>query len=441
MAFPRIRLGKAFLCGLSIVVLAPVLYAGSVEDIKALLDHGNAAAAYRFGKSHPEELGNPSFDFYFGIAAIDSGHSGEGVLALERYTLNFPDNLSARLELARGYFVLADDQRAREEFYAVLETNPPAPVKANINKFLDAMNSRESQYHMTLNGIVEAGYGYDTNANGGIGSPNVNLPGFGEVIVSEEGLRAPTMYEMLSAGGQVAKPLAPGLAVFARGRIDGRFHNAAQQFNQNNAAATSGLSYIKNKNAYSTAVSFSKMDVDKNRFRNVGDVSVEWHHLLNELKSVDVQYQYAQLRYAGSNEPRNANFNAIGLGFRKAFIGDWRPQVTANAHAGTEHNLEDRPDLGRYLLGADIGLVIAPASKWTLSTAATYMGSQYNAEDALTLIRRQDNYYGLSAAATYALKRQVIVGAELLGARNGSNLALYEYERGMLTFRIRYEFH
>jgi hypothetical protein len=441
MAFTRIRLGKALLCGLSIIALAPVLYAGSVEEIKALLDHGNAAAAYRFGKSHPDEMGNPSFDFYFGIAAIDSGHSGEGVLALERYTLNFPDNLSARLELARGYFVLADDQRAREEFYAVLETNPPAPVKANINKFLDAMNSRESQYHMSANGIVETGFGYDTNANGGIGSPNVNLPGYGEVTVSEEGLRAPTMYEMLSAGGQVARPLAPGLALFARGRIDGRFHNAAQQFNQNNAAATSGLSYIKNKNAYSTAISYSKMDVDKNRFRSVGDVSVEWHRLLNELKSVDVQFQYAQLRYAGSNEARNANFNAVGLGFRRAFIRDWRPQLTANVHAGIEHNLEDRPDLGRSLLGTDIGLVIAPASKWTLSTVVTYMGSHYSAEDALTQVQRQDYYYGLSAGASYALKRQVIVGAELLGARNGSNLALYEYERGLLTFRIRYEFH
>jgi hypothetical protein len=441
MAFTRIRLRKALLCGLSVIALAPVLYAGSVEEIKALLDHGNAAAAYRFGKSHPDEMGNPSFDFYFGIAAIDSGHSGEGVLALERYTLNFPDNLSARLELARGYFVLADDQRAREEFYAVLETNPPAPVKANINKFLDAMNSRESQYRTTANGIVETGFGYDTNAIGGIGSPNVNLPGFGEVTVSEEGLRAPTMYEMLSAGGQVARPLAPGLTLFARGRIDGRFHNAAQQFNQNNAAATSGLSYIKNKNAYSTAISYSKMDVDKNRFRSVGDVSVEWHRLLNELKSVDVQFQYAQLRYAGSNEARNANFNAVGVGFRRAFIRDWRPQLTANAHAGAEHNIEDRPDLGRYLLGGDAGLVIAPASKWTLSAAATYLWSQYNAEDDLTSIRRQDHYYGLSAAATYALKRQVIVGAELLGARNGSNLALYEYERGLLTFRIRYEFH
>jgi hypothetical protein len=441
MAFARIRFAKAFLCGLTVVALAPVLYAGAVEDIKALLDHGNAAGAYRYGKSHPDELGNPSFDFYFGIAAIDSGHSGEGVLALERYTLNFPDNLSARLELARGYFVLADDQRAREEFYGVLETNPPAPVKANIDKFLDAINSRESVDHMTLNGIVEAGFGYDSNANGGIGSPNVNLPGFGEVTVSEEGLRAATMYQMLVAGGQIARPLAPGLAVFARARVDGRFHNAAQQFNQNNAAATSGLSYIKNKNAYSTAISYSEMHVDKNRFRNVGDVSVEWHHLLNELKSFDVQYQYAQLRYAGSNEARNSNFNAIGLGFRRAYIKDWRPQVTANAHAGMEHNLEDRPDLGRALLGADVGLVIAPASKWTLSTVATYLGSRYSAEDALTLTRREDHFYGLTAAASYALRRQVVVGAELLGARNGSTLALYEYERGMLTFRIRYEFH
>jgi len=440
MAFARIQICKAFLCGLCIVVMAPVLCAGPIEDIKALLDKGKPAAAYQFGKNHPDELGNPSFDFYFGIAAIDSGHAGEGVLALERYTLNFPENLNARLELARGYFVLADDQRARDEFNAVLETNPPELVRANIDKFLTAMSSRESQYHVKLNTFVEAAYGYDSNANGGIGSSNIYLPGFGDVTVSEDGLRAGTRYQLLAAGAQIAKPLAPGLAVFARGRIDGRFHSTAQQFNQENAAATSGFSYIKNKNSYSTAVSYSQMDVDRNRFRSVGDVSVEWNRLLNELSSFHAHFQYAQLRYSGANEPRNANFSAIGLGYRKALIRAWRPQVTANVHAGTEHNLEDRPDLGRDLAGADIGLVIAPASKWTLSTAATYMGSRYKAEDALTLVRRQDHFYGLSAAATYAIKRQVIIGAEVLGARNGSSLALYEYERGMLTFRIRYEF-
>ena len=441
MASSRIRLVSVLLCGLSITALAPVLYADAVDDIKALVEAGNAAAAYKYGKNHPDELGNPSFDFYFGVASIDSGHAGEGVLALERYTINFPDNLSARLELARGYFVLADDQRAREEFNAVLETNPPPSVRANIDKFMAALNSRESEYHTMLNGIVEAAFGYDSNANGGVGSPLVNLPGFGDVTVSEEGLRAGSMYQMLAVGGQIARPLAPGFAVFGRSRIDGRFHSSAKQFNQSYATASGGLSFLKNKNSYRTTVSYSKMDVDKDRFRNIGDVSVEWGHLLNELQSFHVQYQYAQLRYAGFNEPRNANFNAIGLSYRKAFIRGWRPQLAVNGHAGSEHNLKDRPDLGRDLLGADVGLVFAPASKWTLSSAGTYMGSQYKAEDALTLTRRQDHYYGLSVAASYALKRQVVVGAEVLGARNASNLGLYRYDRGMLTFRIRYEFH
>jgi len=183
------------------------------------------------------------------------------------------------------------------------------------------------------------------------------------------------------------------------------------------------------------------MSVDKSRFRNVGDVSVEWHRMLSELRSFHAQFQYAQLRYAGTNEPRNSNFSAFGAGYQRAFIKGWRPQVTANAHGGVEQNIEYRPDLGRYLLGADIGVVIAPRPKWTLSTSASYLFSRYSAEDGLTLIRRQDQFYGLTAGATYALKRQVIVGAELLGSRNGSNLALYEYGRGMVTFRIRYEFH
>ena len=51
---------------------------------------------------------------------VDSGHAGEGVLALERYLLQFPGNTAARVELARAYFVLGEYVRAREEFENVL---------------------------------------------------------------------------------------------------------------------------------------------------------------------------------------------------------------------------------------------------------------------------------------------------------------------------------
>src|ERR1043165_9183158 len=113
-----------FLASLAAFAWPLAVFAAPADDVKALIDQGKAAEAYALGKQHPDQLGNPAFDFYYGVAAIDAGHAGEGVLALERYVANFPANHAGRLELARGYYVLGDDARAREEFDAVLKTNP-----------------------------------------------------------------------------------------------------------------------------------------------------------------------------------------------------------------------------------------------------------------------------------------------------------------------------
>src|SRR5262245_25601763 len=138
----RLR-GLVACCGL---VVAHSLYAAPADDVKALMEQGKSAEAYAQAKKHPDQLGNPAFDFYFGIAAIDSGHAGEGVLALERYLLSFPDNLSARQQLARGYYLMGDDPRAREEFEALRKLNLPADEVAAIDRFLDSIRLRETRY-------------------------------------------------------------------------------------------------------------------------------------------------------------------------------------------------------------------------------------------------------------------------------------------------------
>jgi len=114
--------------GLALVFAVSCATASPKDQIKLLIEQGNPSAAYAFAKKHPESLGDPEFDFFFGVAAIDSGSAGEGVLALERYLANFPLDLQGRLELARGYFVLGELARAREEFTEVLKTVPPPSV-------------------------------------------------------------------------------------------------------------------------------------------------------------------------------------------------------------------------------------------------------------------------------------------------------------------------
>jgi hypothetical protein len=241
-------------------------------------------------------------------------------------------------------------------------------------------------------------------------------------------------------GGRIAKPLAPGFTVIADGRIDTKYHDRGTQFDQRNASGGAGLTYLKNKNLYRAVASYSLMTVDDDRFRDIGDVSVEWLRQLNELAAIQVLAQYGVMRYAGSNEARNADLAALGAGYRKAFIARWQPQLSVNVHGGRERNVESRPDLGRRLAGLNATLSLAPAPKWMVSTLANYQNSRYRAEDALTLTRRNDHYSAITVVTQYAYTRQTIVSAEMLFARNDSNLELYEYERGLLALKIRYEF-
>ena len=63
-------------------VIALVLFAGvaadasatPVDEIKALLARGDAKGAYARAKRYPDLLGEPAFDYHFGIAAVDAGH-------------------------------------------------------------------------------------------------------------------------------------------------------------------------------------------------------------------------------------------------------------------------------------------------------------------------------------------------------------------------------
>jgi hypothetical protein len=132
----------------SLALLGGNAFASVDQDIKGLMEQGQYGPAYQLGKQHPDLLGQPGFDFFFGIAALDGGSPGEGVLALERFLMVYPDNRSARFHLARGYYILGEDQRAHREFIDLL---PDANVeeKGGIERFLNAIRARESRYAPT----------------------------------------------------------------------------------------------------------------------------------------------------------------------------------------------------------------------------------------------------------------------------------------------------
>ena len=431
------RLFAAFL----LVAIFPFAANAAIpDDVKAMLEQGKSKEAYELGKQHPELLGDPTFDFYYGVAAIDSGNAGEGVLALERYVINFPNNTSARLELARGYYVLGEDSRASEEFREVLKTNPPPAVETNILRYLDAIRAREWRYKTSGTAFIEAGFGYDSNVNAGVSNANITLPTLGPVTVLSTGVKEHSRFQYVAAGGQLSQPIAPGLAVFGGGSGSAKFNNQASQFNQENLNANAGLTYLRYKNLYRLTGFYSHIDIDGDSFLQTPGATAEWYYQYDELQTFNTYGQYAHLDYAGTDSPRTSNFYSGGLGYRKAFIANWQPLFTLGASYAREDNISDRTDLSRDIYAGTLALGVTPLPKWAVSIGGWIQRSLYLAPDPFLLTTRADSYYAGNAAISYAFNPHLSTWVEFLYQKNNSNISLYSYTREVAAFKLRYEF-
>jgi hypothetical protein len=414
--------------------------AAPADELRQLLEQGRAAQAYLLGKQHPNELGKPEFDFYFGIAATDSGHAGEGVLALERYVIQFPDNLQARLELGRAYFVLGELLRAREEFEAVQRLKPPSGVQANIDRFLDAITAQETRYKTSATGYVEFGGGYDSNVNSGVSEPTVNLPG-GSTTVIPAGVKQDAWFLLLGAGANFSLPAAAGVSIIGGFSADGKLNagQEAKQFDQHNISFYGGTAIIRDRDLYRLTASFSQTLVDYKRFRNVTGIGGEWHRQVDELNTGSVALQFAKLEYP--KEPfRDADFLGIGGGWRHSVVNPVRPVLQLQVMGGRERNDAGRDDLSRDLLSMRGTVSVTPAALWSLSSSLSYIRSEYQETDVTLGDRRRDNYFAFEAGAAYRVVKPVTLRLEYLYAHNASNLDLFEYRRHVVTLKARYEF-
>ena len=434
-------IGSGFLCFAALAQAAPA------DDVRALLEQGRSAEAYALGQKHPEELGKAEFDFYYGIASTDSGHAGEGVLALERYVVQFPDNIRARLELARAYFVLGEMVRAREEFDNVSRRKPPAEVQATIDRFMDSIRAQESRYTPTATAWLEAGGGYDSNVNSGVGNGIIAVPALGglQLQLAAAGVKSGSSFGWLAGGAQGSLPVAPGVALLGGVQFDAKFQSNAfdRQFDQTNLGAYGGVSVIKDRDLWRATASYSTLSVDYNRFRNVGALGGEWHRQVDELNTASVFAQYARMDYP-SSPVRDSDFFAVGAGWRRAFTHRLQPVVQLQGLFGREKNDASpgpvRDDLSRNLYTLRAGASLTPAPAWGLSAGLNYTRSDFRANDPLFVQTRKDDYYGVDATVSYRWTKALQVRGEFTYSDNRSNLALYKYDRGMVAVKVRYDF-
>ena len=411
------------------------------EGLRAMIDRGEAAQAYEAARRTPDRLGDPAFDLVFGIAAVHSGHASEGVLALERFLLRFPDHDVARVELARGYYLVGEDARAREEFELALTRNPAPQLARVIGDYLAAIRARESRYKPTATFYVEAGGGYDSNPRAGVDNPTISLPIFGEVTVPDNGVRQADRAAQYGAGFRVTGPVASRVAAFASGQADIVRYPKVTDFNQNVYAGSVGLLGQWRTQSWRAGAARGYQTLDAKPYRHTSGVFLDWAAPINERLAISAGAQYGKFEYEGGNSVRDSDFQTFSIALRRAFAVAWQPTLELSANAGRERNVhDDRQDLSRDLYGGRLGVSVAPFGDWTLGAGALYQRSRYHEPDPTLETTRLDRYAAGDVNLAWNPIRGFTLRAEFSDARNESNLALYEYRRRTALIRGRYEF-
>ncbi|MFA9460599.1 surface lipoprotein assembly modifier [Thiohalorhabdus sp. Cl-TMA] len=416
-----------------------------LAPLREMVQQGRMEAAYQWALEHRAEYeGRSGFDFYYGTAAIDTGHVAEGIFALERVLMRKPGLDRARLELARGYFLLGEDRRAREEFRTVLAHDPPQAVVATVERFLEAIRRRADRYETVLTAYAEMGAGYDTNVNSATDADSVAIfDGALQLELSDSSQEQADLFLRSAAGGTVRHPLSPDTGVYGGIDVRGRFHPDESDFDTGLLAGRAGWEWRGIDTRLRLTARAQRFFLDAGPYRDSYGLGGDLRYTLTDTTAGTGFARVNRIEYTGQSI-RDSKMLTVGVGGSHLFLGAYQPAVSASLYAGREL-ADDNSDAAeaiaeRTLYGLQAGLRFVLDPDWTLRVNGQARYSGYGEEHALFGETRKETYYQADVALDWRYDRHWSAGPRLRHSRNDANIALYEYQRTQLWVQVRYDY-
>ena len=410
-----------------------------LNQMKDMFNKYQRQQAYNYASQYLSELeGDPYFDYYYGVSAIDAGFASQGVFALERVLMQFPQDHVARLELARGYFILEEFARSRQEFEAVLKTNPPDGVKRTAYLYLDRIRLEEARYKTTISGFVELGAGYDSNVNSAPGDT------FNGLLTPESTSQEDGFYN-LSGSAQLAYPFAPGWKLNIVGIGSLKKNQDFSEYDTTTGTLQTGVSLKTKASQYNLDLVAQTFLLDGQSYRTLTGANAGWVYQITEQSSFTSSFQFARLSY-DTYSILDSDLMTLNLGYSKEFSARLAPVFFSNLKLGNENAKSDsagaEANTSRDIYSLRLGVALSFSSRFIMQAAIGSQGSRYKGEQITVPvgIKRKDTYNTADLSLFWVLNKDWRVDTRIAYSKNDSNVPLREYDRLLASINANYNF-
>jgi len=395
----------------ALALSSTVAVAGVPEDMKALIEQGRSAEAYALGLQHEDMFGQPLFDYYFGIAAVEAGRMTVGVLALERFMLQDPTNDLARLELGRAYYFIGDYARAVREFEAVLAKSPPLSVQITIRRLLASMRDNNSRA-ISSSIFLEAGFGWTSNANSGVASPDITLPFFGDVKLDSSALATDSELQQISIGATANAPITGKIEAALSTSAVGVRYGRAKGYDIAIGSTTLAIGHVSDNLTATLGPTGTYALLNGKTFRWSYGVTGKMSHQLTNSLSANAEVSQQTLRYAGLNRNRAGKLFTASVGTQKRLPLPLTPTLTAEGYYAIDKNSRRRDDFSRRIMGGRTGIIIFPSKQIVITAGYGLARWRYSGADLLFGTKRRDWFHSVDASVRVFLQPSLSIRLE-----------------------------
>jgi tetratricopeptide (TPR) repeat protein len=413
-------------------------YAGSADDTnaRALAQSRGADEVYKFlAPLENQYAGDADFDYALGTAALDSGRQSHAVFVLQRAVAARPQFAGARMDLARAYFTIGDNESARREFAILEKDNPPPQARRAIAEYQAAIDRRASAYRRQRSAWAELGTGFDSNANG---APDIQ--DFVGIPLDSRNQSTSSPYYNLGVGGLVSQPIAPGWRLVGNGSAAYRGNPDASFVDSQTLRLSGGLDWRTGKAELSLQPNFAMAMLDgEDNHQVVGlDLAGTWYATGRTQASFIVRN--SQTRYAEGLEVLDVDTTMLGVSAQYAMTGMPRVQWVGALTFGGDDAVEPGSPYGRDLFGARAGAIVDFGSGHAMLASLATLTADY--DGVFFGDTREDDQLGASLGYEWGglRARGWTVRAQLNYVDNSSTVALYDYDRVDAGVSLRKEF-
>lgn len=418
------------------------------QPLRDLLQQARALAeAHRTQEAHAlldgaedEFIGLPEFDYELGRAALAAGRPDRATLAFTRVLAREPNHAGALIDMGRAFLALGNYEQARRLFGAVLAQNPPAEIRAHVERELRQLAAAGPGRGMSATGFLRFSLGHDDNVNQSANLSQVFIPLFGQSFALDvRNVRTRDRFAAIAGGLELASVPELGWGWTAGVDVLERRNEHRTEFDLGGIGGRAGLLWRGGDHLLRIQGVSSRTYLDGAASRKFAGLTGEW--LLGDRTQDQwlVTAQQGRLRHPGASlNVFDAKLAAAGL--TRIWLRADGGSLAAGVAGGKDTAIAAHPSGSKRYLGVRLAAVQPIAESWRVEAAVAAQSARYDRVDAAFLTVRADRRTDTDLALRWQAAENWSVRAAIAWARLDSNVPVYAYTRQEYSISLQKDF-